>query len=328
MSEYDARLTDRVRTRGVLRPDDAARLLLPLADSLAGVHAVGASHGAVGPDAVLIDTSGRATLLDRSRAVPDPAYGTPDGSGAGRGQAAADDVRAFGGVLHFATTGHAPDERDPGSRESGWLGPVIELALHPDPWQRPTMVEVADYLRPRGIEQVLAGRRPSPAVLTAIGGVVVIALALAGAVLLVGGGSHEEPAPAANATSSAPVVTATPDPDGSEEPTATASAQPRTAAELEAFARTYVATASSDPSAGYALLTRDYQQVSPRYEEVWRAIEDPVMLEVRPDPATLSVSYVYRYRLAGNGRRTEEVTLRLVERGDDLLIAGASARRL
>lgn len=324
MSDYEARLTDRVRTRGRLGADDAARLLLPLADSLAGLHAVGAHHGSIGPDAVLVDADGRATLLDRIRAVADPAYCAPDPTGGLRSHPAADDVWSFGAVLHFVTTGTGPDEPDTLTRNPGWLGPLVELSLHPDPRQRPTMAEVADYLRPRGVEPTALRTRPSGAVMALIGGAGILVLGMIGALLLFGSGSDEKPSPGAQPSTSA----VTTPPADSETPGATASAEPRTDAELEDFARTYVATASSDPAAGFAMLTREYQQNSPRYEEVWGDIDDPEILQVSGAPDTLSVTYVYRYRLAGNGRRTEEVTLRLVEQGDDLLIAGASARPL
>ncbi|GAA4801688.1 hypothetical protein ACFQ0K_13460 [Nocardioides caeni] len=326
MSEYDARLTDRVRTRGVLGPDDAARLLLPVADSLASVHGVAGAHGAVSPDAVLVDASGRATLVDSTRAVPLAAYAPPDPSQGLRAHPAADDVWAFGAVLRFVTTGEAPGQPAPPARDSGWLGPIIELALHPSPRERPTMADVADYLRPRGAAAPVAPRRSvSGSTMALVGGGVIAALALLGAFLLFSDQGDDEPDTAADDAVSAPRST-TQDPD--DRPTATASAQPVDGDELEDFARDYIATASRDPDRGFQLLTREYQEQSPRYREVWSAIEDPEVLSVTSDAATLSVSYVYRYRLSGNGVRTEDVTLRLVEQDGQLLIAGASARQL
>lgn len=59
---------------------------------------------------------------------------------------------------------------------------------------------------------------------------------------------------------------------------------------------------------------------------MWSAIRDPRILLINPDLAALSVSYTYRYELPDGDRRTEDVTLRLVERRGRLLIAGASAR--
>ena len=89
-----------------------------------------------------------------------------------------------------------------------------------------------------------------------------------------------------------------------------------------------MATASSAPDEGFALLTTDYQQRSPRYREVWSSIREPRILQVSGDPDALSVTYTYRYRLAGSGTRTEEITLQLVDDDGTLRIAGASARPL
>lgn len=322
VSEYDARLTDRVRTRGVLGPDDAARLLLPVADSLASVHGASGVHGSVSPDAVIVDASGRATLIDRTRAEPVAAYRPPDPSQGLRTFGAADDVWALGAILRFVTTALDPDEEAPTTRDSGWLAPIIELALQVDPRERPTMAEVADYLRPRAGLAAPTGRRVSGAAMTLAGAAVIAVLAMLGAVLLFSGGDDRP------ARTAPPEEAASRPPDRNDRPTATASAVPRSRAELEDFARGYVAIASSDPDRGYRLLTTNYQQESPRYREVWSAIDSPEVLSVTPDPDAMSVSYVYRYRLAGNGVRTEDVTLRLIELDGRLLIAGATARQL
>jgi hypothetical protein len=100
---------------------------------------------------------------------------------------------------------------------------------------------------------------------------------------------------------------------------------PPTAAELESFARDYVATASGDPELGFTWLTEAYQQRSPRYRQVWASIRDPRILSVSGDPAARTVRYTYRYRLAGGGSRTEDITLFLVQDGTRLLIADATA---
>lgn len=302
MSAYDARLADRVRTRGVLSPDDAARLLLPVAEELAALHARGQAHGALSPTAVLVDAEGRARLADATVTPSSP-------------PAQADDVEALGAVLNFVTTGSTAPSRD-----TGWLAPLTELALRSDPRERPTMAESAEYLRAR-VPGPTRARRPSGPVLAIAGAAVIVGLGLLGAALLFTGSEEPERSPRAEEprTSEAPSST--------EQPSATRSAEPVTAAELERFARDYVRTASADPGRGFALLTRDYQQQSPRYREVWTAIDDPQILRITPDPEAMSVSYTYRYSLPGGVRRTEDITLRLVQRGERLLIAGASARR-
>lgn len=317
MSAYDARLADRVRTRGVLTPDDAARLLLPVAEALAGMHARGQAHGAISPAAVRVDAEGRGSLVDRADLAPDPSYTPPDPSAGLRAHPQADDVWALAAVLNFVTTGSTGPG---GVRGTGWLAPLTELALLTDPRDRPTMAETADYLRARVVPPA-PGRRPSGPVLAIAGAAVIAGLGLLGAALLFTGSEDPERSPRAeeSRTSATPTV--------QETPSATRSAEPVSAAELERFARDYVRVASTDPDRGFALLTQGYQQQSPRYREVWTAIEDPEILAVTPDPQAMSVSYTYRYALPGGVRRTEDITLRLVRRGEDLLIAGASARR-
>ncbi len=334
VSEYDARLADRVRTRGVLGPDDAARLLLPVADALAALHATGAAHGALSPTAVRIEGEGRAVLVDRAVVAPDPSYTAPDPSAGLRAHPAAGDVWAFAALLRFVTTGtspHAgqlPTAGTNGFRDIGWLAPITELALLADPRERPSMAEVAAYLRARvGGPAPSGGRRRPSGPLLAIGGAaVIVGLALVGAALLFLG-PDDEPAgrrPAASSTG--------PDRSGDagdgrqEEPAPSETADAVSARELEEFARDYVELASRDPEQGFRLLTRSYQQQSPRYREVWSAIDDPRILAITPDPLAMSVSYTYRYSLPGGRTRTEDITLRLVRRGERLLIAGASAR--
>lgn len=331
VSEYDARLVDRVRTRGVLGPDDAARLLLPVVDALAALHATGRAHGALSPAAVRIDAEGRATLVDRTDAVPDPSYTAPDPSAGLRAHPLAADVWAVAALLLFVATGATPrDGRPPdvgtqGLRDVGWLAPITELALAVDPRERPSAAEVAAYLRARVAGPAPAQvRRPSGVVLAIGGAAVIVGLGVLGAALLFVG-PDDDPGARPAATSEATSPTEDPDDDGSA-PAPDETATPVSADELEEFARDYVALASRDPARGYQLLTRSYQQQSPRYREVWSAIDEPRILAITPDPLAMSVSYTYRYSLRGGGSRTEDITLRLVQRGERLLIAGASAR--
>lgn len=332
MSEYDVRLVDRVRTRGVLGPDDAARLLLPVADALAALHARGAAHGALSPAAVRIDPEGRATTVDPAELAPDPSYTAPDPSAGLRAHPAAADVWAFAALLLFVTSGASPHAGQvpaagaQGLRDLGWLAPITELALGADPRERPSMAEVAAYLRARvGTPAPAAGRRRPPgAVLAISGAAVIVGLALVGAALLFLGQDDEPAARKPTESSTGPSGGA--DDRGREEPAPSASAPAVSAGELEDFARDYVELASRDPEQGFRLLTRSYQQQSPRYREVWAAIDEPRILALTPDPLAMSVSYTYRYSLPGGVTRTEDITLRLVQRGDRLLIAGASAR--
>ncbi|KRA29388.1 MULTISPECIES: hypothetical protein [unclassified Nocardioides] len=319
MSEYDARLADRVRTRGVLSADDAAHLLLPVAESLRALHAGARVHGAISPTAIHVDALGHATIADPGDVPADPEFAPPDPTWGLRPHPAAGDVWSFAAVLLHVTTGRPPSIDDADPRHVSWLAPLIELALHTDPRDRPTMADVADYLRARVADPAPPQRRISGGAMLLIGAALIIGLAAIGAALLFGADDERVRQPTANTSPSGA------DDSVTDEPTATASAEPVPAAELEDFARTYVATASSDPDRGFALLTGTYQQASPRYREVWGAIEDPEILEVDGDPDTMSVTYTYRYRFNGS-RRTEDVTLRLVRQGERLLIAGASGR--
>ncbi|MBM9460263.1 hypothetical protein JK386_10140 [Nocardioides sp. zg-536] len=164
--------------------------------------------------------------------------------------------------------------------------------------------------------------RVSGLVLTAVG---VLCFGLLGAYLMFfgGPGSDDSTGDRSVAEGGAPAA------DGKgaaeEKPTATASAEPVDDKALERFARAYVRIASRNPKRGLALLTADYRGASPRYLEVWSRISDPRILEVEGDPDTLSVTYTYTYSYSGRPR-TEEVTLRLVKRGDSFLIAGGKAR--
>ena len=331
VSEHDARLVDRVRTRGLLGPDDAARLLLPVADALAALHAAGVAHGALSPAAVRVDAEGRASLVDDAEVAPDPSYTAPDASAGLRTHPAADDVWAFAAMLVLVTSGtrpHAGRLSAPGPRpvrELGWLAPITELALLVDPRERPSMAEVAAYLRARVGSPAAGRRRPSGPVLAISGAAVIIGLALAGAALLLLG-PDDDPGRSPAASSTGPDRSGDAGDGQQEEPVPSGSATPLSAEELERFARDYVALASRDPDQGFRLLTRSYQQQSPRYREVWSAIDSPRILAITPDPLAMSVSYTYRYSLPGGRTRTEDITLRVVQRGDRLLIAGASAR--
>jgi hypothetical protein len=298
---------------GVLSPDDAARLLLPVAESVASVHAASGRHGAISPAAIEVDGSGRALLVDRTRVAPDPAFSAPG---------APDDVWSLAAVLLHATTGEPPaalGEPPVVPRSSGWLAPLIELGLRTDPRERPSSEDLAAYLRAR--VEPPGERRRIPVTGLALAGAAVIALlGIVGAALLFTGG---EESPRSQTETSDPTTAEEGDPTSavpSSGPT------PPTAAELETFARDYVVTASTDPALGFTWLTKAYQQRSPRYREVWASIRDPRILSVSGDPAAMTVRYTYRYRLTAGGSRTEDITLFLVQDGDRLLIADATAR--
>jgi hypothetical protein len=80
-------------TGAPLDPDRATSVTSAVASALAAIHATGMAHGNVHPGTVLIGSDGRVVLSD---ARSDEST-TPDA-----------DVRAVGGVLYYALTGHWP----------------------------------------------------------------------------------------------------------------------------------------------------------------------------------------------------------------------------
>lgn len=299
-----------------MSPNEAARAALPLVRTLVDEHLRGAVRGSL-----------------------DPAYVAPEVS-AGQPPTTATDVWSVGALLFHAIAGHPPYELSPQQparlRRAGWLGPLVEMALATDPAERPRMAEVADYLQARQttgpeptIPEALAESadvamdEPAPrrrtAMLVLVLAALVVTLGIVAVVLVLGHRTNESPLtqarpPAASTTRHA-----------SSEPTA--SGRPRrparpSAHELTSFARHYVATASSQPSAGFGLLTAAYQRQSPRYVQFWSALDAPQIVRVSARPAAMSVTYTYRYRLAGRPH-LETVTLDLVRRHGRLLIAGA-----
>ena len=94
---------------------------------------------------------------------------------------------------------------------------------------------------------------------------------------------------------------------------------------MEDFVEGYLETASSDPEAGFALLTRSFQRASgglEGYEGFWDDVSNPRIESISADAEALTVTYSYRYNLRGRGIQNEDVTLRLQPDGDALLIDG------
>jgi hypothetical protein len=327
VTEYAVNLAASLRAGALLGPNEAARAVLPLAETLADDHARGVVHG---------------TLL--------PAYLAPELTDGGTPTAAAD-VWTVGALLFHAMAGHRPYDHSPETparlRRAGWLGPVVELALSRDPAARPQMAEVASYLQahetpPPAPEPTLVLTPDEPALdarpsdvrtlpperrtrlVALVLAATVLVLALIAAALLLGSPGNDPAAapPPGGATSSSAVVPTTSPTAASTTPAATP-----TAGTLEAFARTYVMAASRDPRAGFRYLTPAYQRASPDYRRFWASVGDPRILRVSADPRRMTTTYTYRYTLPGPRHRisrTETVTLRLVRQDGALRIAGAS----
>lgn len=325
MSEYAVNLAASLRAGALLGPDEAARAVLPLAEALAVEH----EHGIVRGEVV-------------------PAYVAPEVS-AGQEPTAATDVWSVGALLFHAMAGHAPYDRSPEAparlRRAGWLGELVESALAEDPAARPSMAEVASGLRvrdratatpeptlhlpapPPPPTRTHAAVRPpaTPArrdrrtrILAVVLAVSVLVLAVIAATLI--GSSNRRAAPVPGDAASTPASSA---PTGT---TTSPSATAPTAGTLESFARTYVMTASRNPTAGFRFLTDAYRRASPDYQRFWASVSNPRILSIHADPGRMTVTYTYRYTLPGaHGRtsRTETVTLDLVQQGGTFRISGA-----
>ena len=86
-------LRELVASEGPLDPARSTAIAHSLADALAAVHATGMVHGNVHPGTTLIGDDGRVVLADARADSADNVEG---------------DIRAVGGVLYFALTGHWP----------------------------------------------------------------------------------------------------------------------------------------------------------------------------------------------------------------------------
>ncbi len=84
---------------------------------------------------------------------------------------------------------------------------------------------------------------------------------------------------------------------------------------MSSFVAGYLQTASSDPAAGYAMLTPTFQQASgglAGYTGFWgqvTSVTAPQFSQVDTD--SLTVRYTYTYRTANGGESTESIGLKL-----------------
>ncbi|UMG92822.1 serine/threonine protein kinase [Nocardioides sp. TF02-7] len=169
-----------IADRGALSPDEVATVLAQTAEALAAAHELGIVHRDVKPSNILVGADGDVKLSDFgiARAVADvsltqtglvtgsPAYLSPEVA-TGSGGTPASDVWSFGATMFHALAGRPPYQVDGGGsavlgvlyriaheppprlRTAGWLGPLLEMTMTHDPAQRPSMEDVASYLRAR-----------------------------------------------------------------------------------------------------------------------------------------------------------------------------------
>lgn len=354
-------LSAAVREGGPLSPDEAARLLAPVADALVQAHALGIVHRDVKPSNILAGPDGSAKLSDFgiARGAEDatltrtglvtgsPAYLAPEVA-TGAQATPASDVWAFGATLVHLLTARPPyhhDDRDNGPlavvyriahedpplpESAGWLRPLIAATMTKDPAARPSMAAVRDHLArvETIVEQTamlapVVATAPAPAAAppAARRRPVGLVVALVAAAVLA---AVLGGVLLTTRGDDAPPASVDRSTEATTTPPSTSTPEPPTAAALEEFARQYVQTASEDPSRGFAMLTPDYQARSPRYADFWGPMKNPEIESISADPAALTVTYRYRYVYPGKGRTTERVTLRLVAADGTFLIDDAS----
>ena len=176
-------LAVRVRQRGPLDSDAAARLGRDVTAALAAAHRLGILHRDVKPQNILLAPDGRARLTDFGSArlagqetvtqtgglVGTADYAAPEQLAGGRGDARSDEY-ALGVTLYYALTGELParvpsrggaaagrDGHRPRRRRPDlpiWLDDIVARATMPDPDDRfPAIALVADALE-RGADGV------------------------------------------------------------------------------------------------------------------------------------------------------------------------------
>jgi serine/threonine protein kinase len=175
-----------------------------------------------------------------------------------------------------------------------------------------------------------------PTVSTLVGALLVVSvLVLAVVVFLLvrDSGSGTTASAGSDGAAGSPSATATPSPSPS---TSTSPASPSSSpsldpqqqrAAMEAFVVDYLSTVTSDPSRTWPRLTPDFQEASggfDSYASFWGTIAGAVPSRLSADPDAGTVAYTVEYTRQDGSTTTDDVTLRLVERGGEYLIAGES----
>jgi eukaryotic-like serine/threonine-protein kinase len=167
-------LADLVRVEGPLSPDDAAPLLVQVADALVAAHAAGIAHRDVKPSNILVAADRNVKLTDFGIArvstdaaltqtglvTGSPAYLAPEVATGGRGGTEAD-VWSLGATTYHALAGRPPYEigdnvlgalyrivhdEPPRLPDAGWMAELLEGTMVKDPADRWSMEEVRRFL--------------------------------------------------------------------------------------------------------------------------------------------------------------------------------------
>ncbi len=303
-----------------------------------------------------------ASLTQTGLVTGSPAYISPEVA-SGRQATDLSDVWSLGATLFHALAGAPPydigdnvigglyrivHEEPPRLDTAGWLTPVLDSSMTVDPGGRWSMQQVVDFLRagpsatpPRPVParrtlaadtgssstQVMSrilpqptadpggrpSRRPSRLLPILVGVVVVALLTVIGVLVGLdrGDGTGQSGTPSTSASSPS-------------SPTSAPADQP-TARGIVSFTEDYLRTASSDPAAGFRLLTPGFQAQSPGYDDFWGSVSNVEVLNISADAENLTVSYTYRYDY-DTGRttetRTEDIDLALAYVDGEYLISG------
>ena len=173
-------------------------------------------------------------------------------------------------------------------------------------------------------------RRVSPGLLALLAAVVVLALVvLLGWALLSGDPDQNQPA-ADKQASGSETPSQSPSPTekkAQQKPEEKPEKKPEkpTRAEMSRFVEDYLATVTTSPAQSWKRLTPQFQAESGgfgSYQGFWSTIESASPSAIRANPRDMTVSYSVTYQNAGGGTQTENVTLELVEKNGEYLIAG------
>ncbi len=254
-------------------------------------------------------------------------------------------------------------EEPPRLDDAGWLGPLLSATMTREPSARWSMAQVRDFLLtgpttgPHPVVPVPAapptGDPARTELLAAppVGGpttrtvpaddggshrraagrwpLVMVAVAVVLVLLLVWAvWSSRDPEDREAGRSPAPTDSpsasrSSPTPDDSTSPDQEAPDRE----EMEAFITDYLATAPSDPEAGFRMLTPEFQQASgglEGYRGFWDTVDTAEPVSVSADPRSLTVTYTVAYSMDSGSRQTDEVQLALVQAEGGYKIAGES----